>query len=194
MSPHPFAGSSHRSSKPGTRRRASDCSPTSPIGAPGCAQPTISRGGGSSCVKCHRTNAVSRLARRSAMALSYSPWNDVTIWQLRLVRGLSVNTLPNPRTLARCCRCCFMAVLALALGAAMAPFGSLLAAQKAEAGDKIVISGASGGLAGETLVALLERGVKLADLVLVTRTPEKLSSFSTNGAAVRVGDFDKPET
>ena len=87
-----------------------------------------------------------------------------------------------------------MAVLALALGAVAAPFGSALAAQKDQPGDKIVISGASGGLAGETIVALLERGVKLVDLVLVTRTPEKLSSFSINGAAVRVGDFDKPQT
>ena len=87
-----------------------------------------------------------------------------------------------------------MAVLALALGAVTTPFGSALAAQKDQPGDKIVISGASGGLAGETIVALLERGVKLVDLVLVTRTPEKLSSFSTHGAAVRVGDFDKPQT
>jgi len=87
-----------------------------------------------------------------------------------------------------------MAVLALALGAITAPFGSVLAAQKEQGGDKIVISGASGELAGEVIRALLLRGVKLADLVLVTRTPEKLSSFSTNGAAVRLGDFDKPET
>ncbi len=87
-----------------------------------------------------------------------------------------------------------MAVLALALSAVTAPFGGAGAAQKDQAGDKIVISGASGALASETVRALLERGVKLADLVLVTRTPEKLSSFSTNGAAVRMGDFDRPET
>ena len=86
-----------------------------------------------------------------------------------------------------------MAVLALALAAIAAPFGSVLAAEKG-AGDKIVISGASGQLAGETLRALLFRGVKLVDLVLVTRTPDKLSSFSSNGATVRFGDFDKPAT
>jgi NAD(P)H dehydrogenase (quinone) len=101
--------------------------------------------------------------------------------------------LPNLRAQARCHRRCFMAVLVLALGAVAAPFGSALAAQK-EQGDKIVVSGASGKLARDALVALLERGVKLVDLVLVTRTPEKLSSFSTNGAAVRFGDFDRPET
>lgn len=91
-----------------------------------------------------------------------------------------------------------MAVLALALCATAASFGSARAAEKAQqkdqANDKIVISGASGGLAGEAIVALLERGVKLVDLVLVTRTPDRLTSFSTNGAAVRFGDFDKPET
>jgi NAD(P)H dehydrogenase (quinone) len=104
-----------------------------------------------------------------------------------------VKPLPNPRAQARCRRRCFVAVLALALGAATAPFGSALAAQK-EQGDKIVVSGASGKLARDAIVALLERGVKLVDLVLVTRTPENLTSFSSNGAAVRLGDFDRPET
>lgn len=105
-----------------------------------------------------------------------------------------MNTLPNPRAPARYSRRCFTVVLSLAVGAMLAPFGSALASQKDQAGDKIVVSGASGALAGDALRALLERGVKLVDLVLVTRTPEKLSSFSTNGAAVRFGDFDKPET
>src|SRR4029450_13671029 len=119
------------------------------------------------------------------------------IWQLRLVRGLSVNTLLNMRTPARCGRRCFMAVLALALGAISAPSGSVLAADKgqdkSQSNDKIVVTGASGELAGEAIRALLVRGGKLGDLVLVPRTPEKLSSFSSNGAAVRLADFDKPE-
>jgi NAD(P)H dehydrogenase (quinone) len=109
-----------------------------------------------------------------------------------LVEGLSVNPLPNLRAPARRSRRCFLAVLALALVAVAAPFGSVLASE--EGGDKIVVSGASGTFAGEVIRALLLRGVKLVDLVLVTRTPEKLSSFSTNGAAVRLGDFDRPET
>jgi NAD(P)H dehydrogenase (quinone) len=91
-----------------------------------------------------------------------------------------------------------MAVLALLLGAITAPSASVLAADKgqdkSQSNDKIVVTGASGELAGEAIRALLVRGVKLVDLVLVTRTPEKLSSFSSNGAAVRLGDFDKPET
>jgi NAD(P)H dehydrogenase (quinone) len=105
-----------------------------------------------------------------------------------------VNTLLNLCAPARRSPCRFLAVLALAVGAALAPFSSALAADKEQANDKIVISGASGALAGETIRALLLRGVKLADLVLVTRTPERLASFSSNGAAVRFGDFDKPET
>src|SRR5690242_17182611 len=110
------------------------------------------------------------------------------------MRGQGVNTLPNPRAPARYSRRLLTVVLSLAVGAMLAPFGSALASQKDQAGDKIVVSGASGALAGDALRALLVRGVKLVDLVLVTRTPEKLSSFSTNGAAVRFGDFDKPET
>jgi NAD(P)H dehydrogenase (quinone) len=88
-----------------------------------------------------------------------------------------------------------MAVLAFALGAAMAPFGSALAAENKDgANDSIVVSGASGGLAGEAIQALLRRGVTFDKLVLVTRTPEKLSAYASNGAQVRLGDFSKPET
>ncbi len=104
-----------------------------------------------------------------------------------------MNPLPSPRAPVRRSRRRLLAVLALVVGVATIPLGTALAAQK-EQGDKIVISGASGALAGEAIRGLLLRGVKLVDLVLVTRTPEKLASFSTNGAAVRLGDFDRPET
>jgi NAD(P)H dehydrogenase (quinone) len=57
---------------------------------------------------------------------------------------------------------------------------------------KIIISGASGGLAGETIEALLTRGVKPSDLILVTRTPEKLAALAEGGASVRRGDFNEP--
>lgn len=66
--------------------------------------------------------------------------------------------------------------------------------EKKDAGDQIVISGASGGLAGETIQALLGRGVTMERLILVTRTPEKLAAYADRGATVRAGDFDKPET
>ena len=88
-----------------------------------------------------------------------------------------------------------MLVLVLAVGAAFAPLRSAHAASKKnEAADKIIISGASGGLAGETIDALLERGVSIDKLILVTRTPEKLASLATRGATVRLGDFNKPDT
>jgi NAD(P)H dehydrogenase (quinone) len=80
----------------------------------------------------------------------------------------------------------FIAMLGLALAASAAE-------KNDEAADKIVISGASGGLAGETLDALMGRGVPVEKLILVTRTPEKLSSFAERGADVRAGDFTKPE-
>jgi NAD(P)H dehydrogenase (quinone) len=88
-----------------------------------------------------------------------------------------------------------MAVLMLAAGAAFAPLRSAHGADSQEAAtDLIVISGASGGLAGEAIEALVSRGVPFEKLVLVTRTPEKLSSLAERGAIVRAGDFDKPES
>ena len=94
-----------------------------------------------------------------------------------------------------CARRCLMAVLVLAAGALLAPVQSARAAdKKEEPTDRIVISGASGGLAGETISELLSRGVPFTRLILVTRTPEKLASFTERGAEVRAGDFSKPET
>ncbi|MEP7242349.1 MAG: SDR family oxidoreductase [Gammaproteobacteria bacterium] len=93
-------------------------------------------------------------------------------------------------------RRCLMAVLVLIAGATLAPIGSALAAAKKDdaTADKIVISGASGQLAGEAISELLERGVPITNLILVTRTPEKLSSFAERGAQVRSGDFSKPQS
>jgi hypothetical protein len=88
----------------------------------------------------------------------------------------------------------FLAVVVLACGGLAAASGSVRAEEESQATDKIVVSGASGGLAGEALQELIGRGVPLTDLILVTRTPEKLSSFATNGSEVREGDFSKPET
>ncbi len=54
----------------------------------------------------------------------------------------------------------------------------------------LIITGASGQLAGHVTQLLLERG--LADrLVLVTRSPDKLEA-TARGAQVRRGDFDDP--
>jgi NAD(P)H dehydrogenase (quinone) len=62
------------------------------------------------------------------------------------------------------------------------------------AGNKIIVSGASGALAREAIDALLGRGVQPSDLILVSRTPENLAGYAGSGAEVRQGDFDKPET
>lgn len=88
-----------------------------------------------------------------------------------------------------------MVVLVLAAGATFAPLRSAHPDDKQDsAADKIVISGASGGLAGETIEALLGRGVPIEKLILVTRTPEKLSALRDRGADVRAGDFTRPDS
>jgi NAD(P)H dehydrogenase (quinone) len=67
------------------------------------------------------------------------------------------------------------------------------AAKKDAPNDAIVITGASGGLAGEAIEALLARNVSPDRLILVTRTPDKLSFLGERGAQVREGDFNKPD-
>jgi NAD(P)H dehydrogenase (quinone) len=89
----------------------------------------------------------------------------------------------------------FIPVLLLAL---CAPFAAVAAdssdgGKKDAPADAIVITGASGGLAGETIDALLARNVSPDRLILVTRTPEKLSFLAERGAQIRHGDFTKPD-
>ena len=60
--------------------------------------------------------------------------------------------------------------------------------------DKIVVSGASGQLGGLVVRELLARGVPASNLILVSRTPEKLDEFKKMGASTRFGDFGKPES
>lgn len=67
----------------------------------------------------------------------------------------------------------------------------LLAANKP---DIIIVSGASGQVGELTVKELLRRGVKPQNLILVSRTPEKLADYAKMGASVRVGDLFKPET
>ena len=60
--------------------------------------------------------------------------------------------------------------------------------------DKIIISGASGKLGGLAVEELLKRGIEPGNLILVSRTPEKLEKYARLGASVRYGDFSKPES
>ncbi|MBA4354484.1 MAG: NAD(P)-dependent oxidoreductase, partial [Novosphingobium sp.] len=58
---------------------------------------------------------------------------------------------------------------------------------------RIVITGASGNYGRGVTDRLIEMG-RAADLILITRKPEKLSDRAAQGCDVRYGDFDKPET
>jgi NAD(P)H dehydrogenase (quinone) len=58
--------------------------------------------------------------------------------------------------------------------------------------DKIIISGASGQLGGLVIKELLARGVPANQLILVSRTPEKLDEYRKLGAATRFADFAQP--
>jgi NAD(P)H dehydrogenase (quinone) len=82
-----------------------------------------------------------------------------------------------------------LAFAALAVGVT-----GIAAAVDGKSGDKIVISGASGQLGGLVVKELLARGVPVGDLILVSRTPEKLAEFKKLGASTRFGDFAKPES
>ncbi len=79
------------------------------------------------------------------------------------------------------------------VGIAVAPLSDT-EAQGTTAADKIIVSGASGHLGGLTVDALLAKGVPPTRLILVSRTPEKLERYAKRGAAVRFGDFTKPES
>src|SRR5688572_20121893 len=90
--------------------------------------------------------------------------------------------------------------LVLALGAAvtlaacMGTQGGSQSTAKVSSKDKIIISGASGQLGGLVVKELLARGVPASNLILVSRTPEKLDEFKKMGASTRFGDFAKPES
>jgi NAD(P)H dehydrogenase (quinone) len=58
---------------------------------------------------------------------------------------------------------------------------------------KIVITGASGHYGRSATDKLIALG-RAKDLILITRSPEKLADRAALGCDVRYGDFDKPET
>jgi NAD(P)H dehydrogenase (quinone) len=84
--------------------------------------------------------------------------------------------------------------LALIASAAMLLTAASMGAASGPSPDRIVVSGASGQLGELTVRDLLARGVPARNLILVSRTPEKLAEFQKLGAATRFGDFAKPES
>jgi NAD(P)H dehydrogenase (quinone) len=60
--------------------------------------------------------------------------------------------------------------------------------------DKIIVSGASGQLGSLVVQGLLAKGVPAKNLILVSRTPDTLEKYAKQGAIVRFGDFEKPES
>ncbi len=58
---------------------------------------------------------------------------------------------------------------------------------------RIVITGASGHYGRLATDALIAQG-RATDLILITRSPDRLADRMTQGCVVRYGDYDKPET
>jgi NAD(P)H dehydrogenase (quinone) len=59
--------------------------------------------------------------------------------------------------------------------------------------SRIVITGASGNY-GRALTDMLIAVGRADDLILITRSPDKLADRTAQGCTVRYGDFDKPDT
>ncbi len=60
--------------------------------------------------------------------------------------------------------------------------------------DKIVVSGASGHLGQLVVKGLIARGIPPRNLILVSRSPDSLAEYAKQGASVRFGDFERPES
>jgi NAD(P)H dehydrogenase (quinone) len=59
---------------------------------------------------------------------------------------------------------------------------------------KYVITGASGNFGLGVTKELIGRGIAPSDLILVTRSPQRLRDMQERGASVRFGDFDDPDS
>jgi NAD(P)H dehydrogenase (quinone) len=87
-----------------------------------------------------------------------------------------------------------LAAIFITFAALLISVPGIAAPADGKSGSKIVISGASGQLGGLVVKELLARGVPAGELILVSRTPDKLDEFRKLGASTRFGDFAKPES
>ncbi|MCC5868017.1 MAG: NAD(P)H-binding protein [Gammaproteobacteria bacterium] len=60
--------------------------------------------------------------------------------------------------------------------------------------DRIIVSGASGQLGRLVVEELLGRGVSAQQLILVSRSPDRLAEYAEKGASTPFGDVDKPDS
>jgi threonine dehydrogenase-like Zn-dependent dehydrogenase len=84
-------------------------------------------------------------------------------------------------------------LVALSIGASLMT-SNVANAHTGATQDKIIISGASGQLGGLVVKGLLAKGVPAKNLILVSRKPDTLEQYAKQGATVRFGDFEKPES
>jgi NAD(P)H dehydrogenase (quinone) len=70
----------------------------------------------------------------------------------------------------------------------------MAASKNARLNDIYIVAGASGQLGELVVKELLARGVPAKNLILVSRTPEKLAEYKKMGASTRFGDVDRPES
>jgi NAD(P)H dehydrogenase (quinone) len=88
-----------------------------------------------------------------------------------------------------------LAVRLLFLGFMLAVFvGAGTGVRFGSGEERYVISGAAGRLGELTIKEMLARGVPARNLILVSRTPEKLDAYAELGAITRFGDIDRPES
>ncbi|MCC6009261.1 MAG: NAD(P)H-binding protein [Rhodobacteraceae bacterium] len=60
--------------------------------------------------------------------------------------------------------------------------------------ERIIVSGASGQLGRLVVEELLGRGVSAQQLILVSRSPDRLAEYAGKGASTPFGDVDEPES
>ena len=79
-----------------------------------------------------------------------------------------------------------------ALGAAAVLPAGAASRRSAVPAGRIIVSGAAGHLGELAIRELIARGIPASGLILVSRTPDRLASYASQGASVRFGDFTQP--